>query len=55
MPLGRLSSLLQTLDRLSFADKQQILTALENIANFDEVMSESEKDWLSAIKIAWEA
>ena len=54
MPLGRLSSLLQTLDRLSFADKQQILTALENIAHFDEVMSESEKDWLSAIKIAWE-
>ena len=54
IPLGRLSSLLHTLDRLSAADKQQILTALENIAHFDEVLSESEKDWLSAIAIAWE-
>lgn len=54
IPLGRLSSLLHTLDRLSAADKQHILTALENIAHFDEVLSESEKDWLSAIAIAWE-
>lgn len=54
IPLGRLSSLLHTLDRLSAADKQQILTALENIAHFDEVLSESEKDWLSAVAIAWE-
>lgn len=54
IPLGRLSSLLHTLDRLSAADKQQILTALENIAHFDEVLSNSEKDWLSAVAIAWE-
>ena len=54
IPLGRLSSLLQKLDHLSITDKQQILTALENIANFDKEVSESEKDWLSAIKIAWE-
>ena len=53
IPLGRLSSLLHTLDRLSAADKQQILTALENIAHFDEVLSESEQDWLSAVAIAW--
>ena len=54
IPLGRLSSLLHTLDRLSAADKQQILTALENIAHFDEVLSNSEQDWLSAVAIAWE-
>ncbi|MBQ9725273.1 MAG: M48 family metalloprotease [Neisseriaceae bacterium] len=53
IPLGRLSSLLQTLDRLSLSDKQQILTALENIAHFDETLDNSEKDWLSAVAIAW--
>ena len=53
IPLGRLSSLLQKLDHLSITDKQQILTAMTNIANFDGNIAHSEKDWLSVIAIAW--
>ena len=54
IPLGRLSSLLQSLDRLSMGDKHLLLNAIKNIANFDGNMAHSEKDWLSALTIAWE-
>ena len=53
IPLGRLSSLLQKLDHLSITDKKELLTALNTIANFDETLDNSEKDWLSAVAIAW--
>lgn len=52
IPLGRLSSLLLELDRLSDNDKQELLTAISNIIESDEQIDDSEKDWLYAMKIA---
>ena len=54
IPLGRLSSLLHTLDRLSFADKRTLMNTIHTIADFDEQRSKEENDWISTLAIAWE-